>query len=44
VGRELAGGDRWPQWYEGNPFRAEREASMRSAGGDAGGDTDAAGR
>ncbi|MFP5374764.1 MAG: M28 family metallopeptidase [Gammaproteobacteria bacterium] len=44
VGRELAGGDRWPQWYEGNPFRAEREASMRSAGGDAGGGTDAAGR
>ena len=32
VGRTLADGDRWPQWSEGNPFRAAREAS-RAAGG-----------
>ncbi len=28
VGRNLADGDRWPNWYEGNPFRAAREAMM----------------
>ncbi|SKA16881.1 M28 family metallopeptidase [Novilysobacter spongiicola] len=25
VGRELAGGDTWPNWYEGNAFRAARD-------------------
>ncbi len=35
VGRELASGDRWPNWYEGNPFKAARDAQMRTrpAGG-----------
>ncbi len=28
VGRTLADGDRFPQWVEGNPFRAAREASL----------------
>lgn len=28
VGRALADGDRWPNWYEGNPFRAAREKMM----------------
>ncbi len=28
VGRTLADSDRWPNWYEGNPFRAAREAMM----------------
>lgn len=28
VGSELAGGDRWPNWYEGNPFKAARDAMM----------------
>lgn len=27
VGRELADGDQWPNWYEGNEFRAIRDAS-----------------
>jgi Zn-dependent M28 family amino/carboxypeptidase len=35
VGRTLADSDRWPQWYEGNPFRAARE-QMLDRGGDAG--------
>jgi Zn-dependent M28 family amino/carboxypeptidase len=35
VGRQLVDGDSWPNWYEGNPFRAEREASMQRAGDDA---------
>ena len=26
---ELANGDRWPNWYEGNPFRAEREKMLK---------------
>ncbi|MNO02864.1 hypothetical protein D3C81_2233960 [compost metagenome] len=29
VGKELAGGDRWPNWYEGNPFKAARDAMMK---------------
>jgi len=29
VGRELAGGERWPNWYEGNPFKAARDAMMK---------------
>jgi Zn-dependent M28 family amino/carboxypeptidase len=28
VGRTLADSDRWPNWYEGNPFRAAREKMM----------------
>ncbi|HLM54129.1 MAG TPA: M28 family metallopeptidase, partial [Pseudoxanthomonas sp.] len=28
VGRQLAGGDRWPNWYEGNPFKAARDKTM----------------
>lgn len=32
VGREIADGDRWPEWYPGNAFRAAREASMREPG------------
>jgi len=30
VGRELAGGDSWPNWYEGNPFKANRDRMMQS--------------
>ncbi|KGM54393.1 aminopeptidase [Lysobacter arseniciresistens ZS79] len=35
VGRVLAGGDAWPNWYEGNAFRAAREKMMsaRAEGG-----------
>ncbi len=29
VGRELAAGDRWPNWYDGNPFKAARDAMMK---------------
>lgn len=35
VGKELAGGDRWPNWYEGNPFKAARDAMMKGKGADA---------
>jgi Zn-dependent M28 family amino/carboxypeptidase len=28
VGRQLADGDSWPNWYEGNEFRARRDAMM----------------
>ena len=31
VGDVLANDDRWPEWYEGNPFRATREASLQAA-------------
>ncbi|HBK56810.1 MAG TPA: aminopeptidase [Xanthomonadales bacterium] len=31
VGRELAQSDAWPNWYQGNPFRAAREASRAGA-------------
>ena len=31
VGRELAAGDAWPNWYEGNEFRATRDASRQAA-------------
>jgi Zn-dependent M28 family amino/carboxypeptidase len=30
VGRELAGSDRWPNWYEGNAFRAAQEKLQNS--------------
>ena len=36
VGREVAGSDTWPQWREGNPFRAIREASLAEAEASAG--------
>ena len=29
VGKELAAGDRWPNWYEGNPFKAARDEMMK---------------
>ena len=31
IGRELAGSDRWPNWYEGNPFKAKRDAALAKA-------------
>lgn len=33
VGRELAGGDGWPNWYEGNPFKANRDRMMEGRRG-----------
>ena len=35
VGRELAGGDQWPNWYEGNAFKAARDAMMADSPGQA---------
>ena len=29
VGRQIADGDEWPQWYQGNEFRQIREQSLR---------------
>jgi hypothetical protein len=29
VGREIAIGGRWPNWYEGNPFKAARDEMMK---------------
>lgn len=34
VGRELADSDSWPNWYEGNEFRAKRDASRARADAD----------
>jgi len=34
VGKQLASGDSWPNWYEGNPFKAPRDAMMKAAPGD----------
>ncbi|MBA2238459.1 MAG: M28 family peptidase [Lysobacter sp.] len=31
VGKRLASSEQWPNWYEGNPFRAAREQSRPSA-------------
>ncbi|MBN6151356.1 M28 family peptidase [Xanthomonas sp. AmX2] len=31
VGKELAGGDAWPNWYQGNPFKAARDSMMGGA-------------
>ena len=31
VGRTLADGDQWPNWYEGNPFKAARDAARAGA-------------
>ena len=33
VGKELAAGDRWPNWYEGNPFKANRDRMMEGRRG-----------
>jgi Zn-dependent M28 family amino/carboxypeptidase len=30
VGKELAGGDKWPNWYSGNPFKAARDKMMQA--------------
>ncbi|RYZ72736.1 MAG: M20/M25/M40 family metallo-hydrolase [Lysobacteraceae bacterium] len=30
VGKELAGGDKWPNWYSGNPFKAARDRMMQA--------------
>ncbi len=30
IGHRLAYSDVWPEWYEGNEFRAIREASLAS--------------
>lgn len=32
VGLEVANGDRWPNWYQGNPFRAARDKMLPTAG------------
>ena len=31
VGQELAAGDTWPNWYEGNPFKAARDTQRAAA-------------
>ena len=36
VGQQLAGGDAWPNWYEGNPFKANRDAIMKGRSGEIG--------
>ncbi|WP_040243130.1 M28 family peptidase, partial [Xanthomonas citri] len=28
VGKEVAAGERWPNWYPGNPFKAARDRMM----------------
>lgn len=33
VGRTLADGDQWPNWYNGNPFKAARDQMRSEAGG-----------
>lgn len=33
VGRTLADGDQWPNWYDGNPFKAARDQMRGEAGG-----------
>lgn len=30
VGKDLAGGDTWPNWYAGNPFKAARDKMMQT--------------
>ncbi|MBP6750434.1 MAG: M28 family peptidase, partial [Xanthomonadaceae bacterium] len=39
VGEILANGDAWPNWYDGNPFRAAREAMMAKKAANAGAST-----
>jgi hypothetical protein len=29
VGLEIANGDRWPNWYAGNPFKGARDKMMK---------------
>jgi Zn-dependent M28 family amino/carboxypeptidase len=29
VGLEIANGDRWPNWYSGNPFKSARDAMLK---------------
>jgi hypothetical protein len=31
VGRTLAGGEQWPNWYEGNAFRSAHDKLMQPA-------------
>jgi Zn-dependent M28 family amino/carboxypeptidase len=31
VGKDIAGGDKWPNWYPGNPFKAARDKMMQPA-------------
>ena len=31
VGRQLANSDQWPNWYEGNAFKATRDAQRAAA-------------
>ena len=33
VGQQLAGGDAWPNWYQGNPFKAKRDAMLKDKAG-----------
>jgi Zn-dependent M28 family amino/carboxypeptidase len=30
VGLEIANGDRWPNWYDGNPFKSARDAMLKA--------------
>lgn len=30
VGLEIANGDRWPNWYAGNPFKSARDAMLKA--------------
>jgi len=34
IGHHIAFGDDWPEWYEGNEFRAIREASLATGSGE----------
>ena len=34
IGHHVAFGDVWPEWYEGNEFRAIREASLATGSGE----------
>jgi Zn-dependent M28 family amino/carboxypeptidase len=36
VGQRIANSDDWPNWYEGNEFRALRDAMMNGGGGETG--------
>jgi len=36
VGKHLAGGEVWPNWYTGNPFKANRDAMMKAVKVEAG--------
>jgi hypothetical protein len=31
VGKSLASDGQWPNWYDGNPFKAPRDAMMNAA-------------